>query len=329
MLQYLIILLDNSSTSFCHYQDIAKENRLISIDDLKKGILFAMKENLTIQFVYPAFPLPKEYYSVIETIDHVKIKPYSSDVRDADIIVINRVSDVLFESLDKTKTYVLRVDKNDFFSNIERIADIINRVARLNIVITDIDSFKDYDFDSYKVSLEFLSQKMENKYVNHVFPQVNLLTDRILLKEMNNCNAGNTSITLAPDGRFYPCPAFYYEVEESKYMGLGGPEKAPFSIGNLLDGLSIKNPQLYEIGHSPICRICDAFQCKRCIWLNWKLTREVNTPSHEQCVLAHLERNASKRLLEKIRQQIDFMPEQDICEIDYLDPLDAKDDWRY
>ena len=60
MLQYLIILLDDSSTSYCHY-DSQRKNRLIGLSDLAEGIKFAMKENLMIQFIYPDFDLPTEY----------------------------------------------------------------------------------------------------------------------------------------------------------------------------------------------------------------------------------------------------------------------------
>ena len=51
MLQYLIILLDDTSTSYCHYENNKTKRQLISIEDLKAGIYYAMKENLMIQFV--------------------------------------------------------------------------------------------------------------------------------------------------------------------------------------------------------------------------------------------------------------------------------------
>lgn len=71
-----------------------------------------------------------------------------------------------------------------------------------------------------------------------------------------------------------------------------------YSIGDLQNGMNIKNSQLYKLDYAPLCRQCDAYQCKRCIWLNRKMTYEVNTPSHEQCVMGHLERNASRNLLQ-------------------------------
>ena len=75
MLQYLIILLDDASTSYCHYNPSQSRHQLIDLADLKAGIRFAMKENLMIQYVYPACDLPQEYKETIETIDHSKIMP--------------------------------------------------------------------------------------------------------------------------------------------------------------------------------------------------------------------------------------------------------------
>ena len=173
------------------------------------------------------------------------------------------------------------------------------------------------------VKLSILSKILEALYLNGKSPQLNLLTDRMMLEKMNNCNAGWENITLAPDGKFYVCPAFYLASDEEDY-GLG---KSKFSIGNLNDGLDIKNPQLYKLSHAPLCRNCDAYQCKRCVWLNRKTTFEVNTPSHEQCVVAHLERNASRELLYNIRKYGEFLPHIKMNEIKYLDPFEMKEEW--
>ena len=60
--------------------------------------------------------------------------------------------------------------------------------------------------------------------------------------------------------------------------------------------------QLLELKYSPICRICDAYQCKRCVFLNKKLTSEINTPSSRQCRLSHIEREASRLFLQKLKE---------------------------
>ena len=81
------------------------------------------------------------------------------------------------------------------------------------------------------------------------------------------------------------------------------------------------------MSYAPICRNCDAYQCKRCVWLNRKTTYELNTPSHEQCVVSHLERNESRELLANIRKNGIFLPDKEIKEISYLDPFDVRKEW--
>lgn len=59
MVEYLVVLLDDTSTSYCHYPNDKILHNLIPIDVLKQGIKYAMLENLTIQFVYPKYPPSK------------------------------------------------------------------------------------------------------------------------------------------------------------------------------------------------------------------------------------------------------------------------------
>ena len=319
MLQYLVILLDDTSTSYCHYENGKREKRLMPLDTLKQGIRFGMMENLMIQFVYPDYDLPQEYKDTIETIDHSKIvSSWCEDkalANDADVIIFNDWTSISCGMFSNGKSYVLRTPKEDLFERYLFLKDVLEKVDRLNVVITDMDTFTDEDFEKYKQVLHALSEHIEKLYVSGKAPQLNLLTDRMMLKEMNNCGAGDTNIALAPNGKFYVCPAFYLENEDD-------------SVGSLETGLDIKNKQLYKLDYAPICRHCDAYQCKRCIWLNRKTTLEVNTPSHEQCVVAHLERNASRDLLNNIRKHGTFLLEQEeIKEIDYLDPFDKRDEW--
>ena len=50
-LQYLVILLDDTSVAYCHAHNPLTERRLMPLDVLKEGILFGMKHSLMIQFV--------------------------------------------------------------------------------------------------------------------------------------------------------------------------------------------------------------------------------------------------------------------------------------
>ena len=320
MIQYLVILLDDASVSFCHYSNDTKERNLMPLGTLKAGIIYAMKENLNIQFVYPCYELPQDYLEVIDTIDHINIQP-ACKVDDGDIVVFDCIADAENAQLRRGISYVLRIDKFTLFSQVDNVCALLSQVDRLNVVLTDVETFSDEDFVVYKKVLNKLAVAVETACLNSKNIQCNLLTDRMMLDRMNNCGAGDTTITLAPDGKFYICPAFYLENQEDALGDL------KHSIGDLDNGLDIKNSQLYKLDHAPLCRHCDAYQCKRCVWLNCKLTYEVNTPSHEQCVMAHLERNASRNLLLSIRKHGEFLPGYDIKEINYLDPFDERKEW--
>lgn len=329
MLQYLIILLDDTSVSFCHHNNMKTERHPMPLEILREGIIFGMKENLRIQFVLPNYPLPLDYWREMMSIDHSIIVPgdvcYNELVppkvffQMPDVVVFEDIDTYLKYTPSNNPSYVLRVDKKTFFDNSLRLAENIDRIWRLNIVMSDIESFEKIDFEKYQECLEFLSDGIKRAYQKGNYPQVNVITDRIMLKEMNNCNAGVTNVTLAPNGKFYICPAFY-QTDSST------PICDTYEIGSLQgNGLSILNSHLFKIECAPLCRICDAFQCKRCVWLNNKTTYEMNTPSHEQCVIAHLERNASRKLLNELGLGApSFSKGIHIKEIDYLDPFEIK-----
>lgn len=318
MIQYIVILLDDTSVSFCHYTNHIQQRNLMPLETLKAGIVYAMKENLNVQFVYPNYALPQAYLDVIDSIDHTDIKPVMTD-GEADVIVMDGLSQMVEIPFKQGVSYVLKIDKGNLLVQIEDVCALLSKVERLNVVITDVETFTNAELESYSNVLQLLSEEVESLYLQGKTIQLNLLTDRMMLDDMNNCGAGDTSITLAPDGKFYVCPAFYFTD------GVDEIESLRSSVGNLEQGLNIKNPQLFKLAYAPLCCHCDAYQCKRCVWLNRKTTYEVNTPSHEQCVVAHLERNASRKLLNAIRRHGAFLPEHgDIKEIAYLDPFDVR-----
>lgn len=306
MLKYLIVILNDTSVSFCHYENNSCDSRLIPLKDLENGLVWAMKENLIVQFVYPLHSLPEEYAEVIDRVDHIDI---TSSTSNGDVVIFNGVGSIHGISETSAENVILRLNREELFNSVEDLVCLINNGKSYRIIINDISDFDEFDFQMYKSVLNRLSKAVENVIITSGDGiQINLVTDKMQLTEMNNCNAGIESITLAPDGKFYICPAFYYD-------GLS-------DVGNPNDGLDIPNQQLLKLEYAPICRKCDAYHCKRCVWLNKKTTLEVNTPSHEQCVVSHLERNESMRLLNSLKEKGIIRTTISIPEIDYLDPFD-------
>lgn len=312
MLKYLIVQLDDTSASFCHYNNDKTGPSLIKLDILKKTLFWSMKENLTVQFLYPDYQLPADYKNIIADIDHADIVSSTCEDEElqnkADVIIFDTWAAINYFPFSQTQAYVVRTSFADLFTNGAFLNSILPRVSRLNVMITDIQNFSSDIEKRYSQFLDNLNVKIYHEYKNNHGVQVNILTDRMMLDSMNNCGAGVESITLAPNGKFYICPGFYLDGSAD--------------IGNPEIGLDIKNPQLYQIDYAPICRICDSWHCKRCVWQNKNATLEVNTPSHEQCVVSHIERNASMELLRELKKLPNFDLIKEINAVDYLDPFD-------
>lgn len=301
MLKYLIIQLCDSASSFCYYDCRGESARLISLEDLRAGLFWAMKENLIVQVVYPEYELPERYMELIDTVDHIDIK---SNDHDVDIPVYNGIDNVPIEIENSLSANVLRLTKKEFFANVKHL----QQYPVLNIVITDIHTLNESEHRKYEDALRILSISVRERIKKQLPAHLNLLTNRMQLSSMNNCNAGVESVTLAPDGNFYICPAFYFDSDSP--------------VGNPMEGLKVLDSNLYKLDFAPICRKCDSFQCKRCVWLSKKTTCEVNTPSHEQCVASHIERNISRELLDSLKQSGVVETDISIPSIDYLDPFD-------
>lgn len=305
MLKYLVVLMDDTCPSFCHYENNRTQKNLIPLDTLKKVLRWSMIENLSVQFVLPDYELPAEYGEVMKTVSYKTIA--SSLCKGmADVVVLDGVP----VQVSKEQIYLLRISRKEFANKVKEIGKLICSSKRLNVAFTDVESFTDADIESHQKALEELEAIVSEAIKGGAQVQTNLLTDRLVLDTMSNCNAGWESITVAPDGRFYVCPAYYIN-------GLG-------NIGDVDKGVEIENPQLYRLDHAPLCRKCDAYQCKRCIYLNQKLTMEVGVPSRQQCVMSHIERNASLKLVKDLEASGCKVESKEINEIGYLDPLEAE-----
>lgn len=263
--------------------------------------------------VYPNYILPKEYSSVIDSTDHTDVVAYDcEDLQlrlNAEIVIFDNWYKLVDYQFNYDSAYVIKTSFEAMFENESLLKLLFTRLNRISVVIEDVDKFNSDIQAKYQQFLENLIPDIVKIYKSGRALQLNIITDRMMLTSMNNCNAGWESITLAPNGKFYICPAFYLCEGENP-------------VGNVKDGLLIKNSQLYKLQYSPICRTCDAYQCRRCAWLNKKFTYEVNIPSKEQCVMAHLERNASGKLLAEIRKIGMFLPHKSVPMINYLDPFE-------
>ena len=210
---------------------------------------------------------------------------------------------------------ILRLKRSDLKRLAEILQSLSGKFKRLNLSLLDIEEFQNDDLMEYESQLEQIEKHAVEAYQHGQTVQMSFMTDRLLLKNMNNCDAGITHLTAGLDGRLYLCPGFYYQDAVNN------------AVGDMQHEVEISNEQLLELGSAPICSSCDAYHCKRCVYLNKKTTGEVNTPSHKQCVVSHLERNLSRRVSDTLRRRLEmFRKFTPLPEIPYLDPFEMLDD---
>ena len=282
----------------------------MSVETLKKVVYYALTHNLSLNVIAGKEPLDAEFLKVLEECQHVILRPVGAAEEGPTVSVLDFETDTLPENV-QGEMLVLRIEAKNLEQLPAWLEEHSLKFARIQMFVKDMENVGEEELTVYQNVLQklvgWLPEREEKKPL-----ELSFLTDRLILEKPNHCGAGVKHVTVAPDGVFYVCPGFYYREKNRDFV--------ISDIDTVLKTheLPIKNGQLYRLDHAPICENCDAWHCKRCVFLNKETTLEVNTPSRQQCVMAHLERNASRELLEPL-----FLTEEvSIPEIDYLDPFD-------
>jgi CXXX repeat peptide maturase len=310
-LRSLILLLDRHAVPFCHYSmpSNGKQPAWMPLETLQTAVSFARRKHLVVLGVLGRSPLPAAHSALLKHVEHQMIVPFALSVRMPGAIPAMHARDAakLGGRRSRAQSVILRVPRRD----LPRLASVFNRLKRhfkrVNVRLLDLGAYTDDDFAEYRRQCVKLARIIAAMKWPSEGTECNLLTDRLILGAMHNCGAGVEHVTVAPNGRLYVCPGFYYRNEAD-------------AIGTLQDGIQLRNARLLTLEGAPICRACDAYHCRRCLWLNKRLTDEINTPSRQQCVAAHLEREASRRLREKLISKAGRLSA--IPPLHYLDPFE-------
>lgn len=306
--KYLFFITQDNITPHCSYRYEGDNISVMDLATIKKGIKFAEDNDFipvflgdqdgslsNLYFNHLFFMDAQDtsnydYKNNRENIIHV----YDNNIQNANIQ--EEICNLIISSHNIDKLYAF-------------IKELLPYKQRINVVLEDIECWNNDNLLIYKEQLISISKLLVKNYSNNEIKEINVLTDRIYLKEFSPCDSGDASIAVAPNGKFYPCPRFYFENKEE-------------SLGDLDNGLVRKEAYIYDLVKKPICSGCDSYQCTMCKAMNKKLTREINIPSKIQCTLRHIERNQSRELQEKLISNGLTSKENVIVEIDYLDPLE-------
>lgn len=288
---FMYFILASDCVNFCNFQS-ASIKEFMKPKDLLKGLEYAFQN-----FYQPVFVHSNDSQQWLEDLLHSEqygealtcelkrhiirhmLKYQKTEKQQNVLFVIDDSTDVPDKCLQNP--VILNIEASSIENLAERIKQILPYTSRININILNLDN--SFDLQSYEEQLKVISDILLAYLEKGEHKEVRQLTDRIFAKKMNNCFAGEKNITLAPDGKFYFCPAFYF--------------------GQNIDVDLEKAKKLTLLSKAPICDHCDAYQCNRCIYKNYAGTGELNTPTKIQCLTAHLERKVSAELLKKLQEK--------------------------
>jgi radical SAM peptide maturase (CXXX-repeat target family)/CXXX repeat peptide maturase len=295
--KFLQFITSDNITPHCAYRNTKGTNEIMTPEVFEKGMEFCEANGFTPAFLGTPHQIEKMQYQENLIIGKagqldniISIYDNNADCQDGDSIGI------------------LLLNRHNISNLYELTETLFNKVDRINLVLEDVDKWDKKDTEQYNMQLDLVVPFIAGNYNQGEELEINILTDIWNLSSMKNCDAGTGTFTLAPNGRIYMCPAFYFDDPDSY-------------VGTLTDGICIKNPQLLELKNAPICSVCDVYNCNRCNYLNKKMTNEINTPSKMQCVISHIEREQSRKL-QKLLGKYNNQFENILKKISYNDPLE-------
>jgi CXXX repeat peptide maturase len=311
-LTHLLVLVEGGAVAFCHYENpwfhAPGDPRWMSPDLLKAIVGHARRRRIAITFLLGKTRPPPALERLMDRVDHAKIVPAAlAEIYRGAVVVLD--SEHLRDlAPDPTRSLILRLARRDIGRCAALCEALTGRYGRLSIHLRGIEYFTEADLAAYAGQLKALSARLRSLYAEGHRVEVNVLSDRMLLQGMRNCDAGVTHVTIAPDGACHICPAF---VHDGDPIGRFDPA-----------GLAVERIANLELSQGPLCSRCDAFHCKRCVHLSRLLTEEFNVPSEQQCAIAHLEREATRLLLKDLGPVEPFRRMPRIAELNYRDPLE-------
>lgn len=303
-LKYIYFITSDDAPVFCNYEKKYLGTDKMTHELYTKGLDFCMENE-----VLPIFL--GEYSIELDPKKKIffEIKEKGEFLNPARGITVTK------EPMQEVSTPVVNyiICKKDILNLTENMRKFyLASVKRVNIFLADIESWEEEDFTQYKRSLDDLVEfYFELIRTGKLSFQINVLNDRLMLldRETRDCAAGINSVSLAPNGKFYVCPGFYFTNPD-------------WSIGTIETGIDEAEKERYYRERSPMCNCCKADACHRCL-LNAKIaTGEINVPSSNQCRIGYIQANAQKKLYDRLIEEDGdkyMFSAYDLPKLDYVD----------
>lgn len=280
--KFLYFILNDHVPPYCMYssQNISEQPNIMPQDVFDKGIDYAYSNHMVPVFVGDPSGYLSDFY---KNKFHVRFdigihSPISEVEKYMPILNSHVLTEINLDGVYGDSCLLLV--SPDSFSNISAdIRLLLKHFKRVNLIKQDLLNWKTEDIENYGDALEKISSWMTEHKVDA--NRINVLaksTDGDK-RAHNWCRAGISDFAISPTGKFYFCPAFYFNNLED--------------IGTVDDGLNIKDPEILSLDKAPKCNCCSNENCSRCIFINKMNVDVINVPSKTVCQVAEVEIRAT------------------------------------
>lgn len=297
--KHMFFITEDKITPHCMYKSNKNGSSVMDATTFERGLEFCKNNSFA-----PVILGDKSKYGEYKFINFVNSN--TKQLKENSILLFDNV---LGEAPENVENCTLLVTAENIRMISEFVEKYLTDGVRINLVLKDIENWNNENINEYEKQLDSIVEILYKLYNDEKNAEVNVITDLWYVDKMCNCDAGKNTLALAPNGRIYLCPAFYFDDPDNY-------------VGSLDDGINVKYPRLFDLENSRICSHCDVYSCKRCAFLNMKMTNEVHVPPKIQCLVSHLERNKSMQLQKLLMEKNLIDPLNIIKGIDYMDPLD-------
>lgn len=276
--KYLYFLLSDDSPSHCiytpHHTNVSMNKHI-----LDEGLSFAHDNHMIPVFLGNPYVLLDEVeryrtHIIIDYASHLG-EPVSEVAMQ--IPIVETANDI--EALDDRRysSIILPIAHESIDGLADKLIYLSKKVPRINIIKRSVTSWDSEDLNLYCNEIAIYTSYSGNG----VQVSVNIF-DHKENATSQQCQAGRSDFSLAPNGSFYACPAFYYQDPTN-------------TLGNLANGLLVQDADLYGIQKATPCKHCANTNCVRCIFMNRAENGTINVASSTQCKIAELEQHLGEK----------------------------------
>lgn len=271
--KYLYFLISDNSPAYCMY-DVEQRGLVMSRETLAEGLRFAHANHMVPVFLGNPYALLDE----VERYRTHVVMDRPSSLGDAvsevafQMPIVETLTEIQELKAGRFGSVILSLPRNSITGLSQRMLALANKTKRINIMKQSIADWNDADIDDY---LEELTVFKNTQAALGQRTSVNVFDQKENI-DQRQCQAGRADFTLAPDGCFYACPAFYYRFPNQ-------------TIGDLNTGLVVPEASLYGLSKATPCQKCKHTSCLRCVYANEVATSALNLAADVQCSIAEKE----------------------------------------